>query len=84
MLPVDAFSNTKLITISMFINNLGYLEDKSLHFMKILNSGLEKINKMLVGLDKTAIIPKINKKDLLYLIVLEAEYANKKKEKDKR
>lgn len=49
--------------------------------MELLKSATEESNRMLVRLNTVAFIPKIDNKDLPDLIDLEAEWANKKKEK---
>lgn len=46
------------IIIDMHVSNLDYLKNKSLSFTKVPDSGIKKSNKMMVGLDITAIILK--------------------------
>ncbi len=65
----------------MYVTNLGYLKNGPLCFIKLPNGGMEESNRILVGLDIAAIIPKTNDQDILDLIDLEAELPNKKKEK---
>ncbi len=59
--PADPLSVVTLITINIYVTNLSYLEDKLLHFTKLLDDSMEESNKMLVGLDKTTIILKTDK-----------------------
>ncbi len=68
----------------MPIINLGYLEDRPLHFTKLLDGGIEESNRILVRLDRTLIIPQTNNQDSSNFIDLETEQINKKKEKVKR
>ena len=56
MWPVNLFFNVTLITIGMYVTNLGYLEDKFLYFTKLSNGNIEELDKILVGLDIAAII----------------------------
>lgn len=44
----------------MYIINLGYLEYKSLYFIELLDSYMEKLNKILIGLNTITIIPEID------------------------
>ena len=58
---IDPFPNTTFITVSMHVISLRYLEDGSLYFTELPDSGTEELNRMLVGLDTTAVIPNIDK-----------------------
>ena len=60
MWPADLFSNAILIIISIYITNLGYLQDKSLYFTELSNGSIEELKKILIKLDITAIISEIN------------------------
>ncbi len=82
--PADPLSDAILITVGMHFTNLGYLEDGPPRFMEFPNGGTEELNRMLVGLDTTAVIPETDNQDLPDLIDSEAERANKKKEKAER
>lgn len=68
----------------MPITYLGYLENKPLHFTKLLDGNIKESNKMLVRLDITLIIPKTNDQDSSNCIDLETKRINKKEEKVKR
>lgn len=83
-LLVDLFSNTTLAIVNMHITNLGYLEDKLFCFTKLLDSGIEELNKMLLGLDTAAVIPITDNQDLQNLINLKTIQASKKKKKVER
>ena len=61
------------ITISMYIINLSYLEDKLFYFTKLPNGDIEKLDRILIRLDISAIIPKTDNQDLSNQIKLEAE-----------
>ncbi len=82
--PVDPLPDTTLIIVGMHVTKLGYLEDGPPCFTELPDGGTEESNRMLVGLDTAAVIPETNDQDLPNLIDLEAERANKKKEKAKR
>lgn len=56
-LSIDLFSNITLAIVNIHITNLDYLEDKLLCFIKLLNSGIEELNRMLLGLNTSAVIP---------------------------
>lgn len=73
MWPADLFPNTTLITIGIYVINFGYLEDGPPCLMKFPDGDTKELNKMLVGLDTTAIIPKTNDQELLDLINSKAE-----------
>ena len=77
----DSLSNRILIIVGIHVTNLVYLEDKTPRFTEFLNCGMEESNKMLVKLNTATIILEIDNQNLLNLINLEAEWANKKKEK---
>ena len=62
--PTDPFSNMTFVTVCIHITNLSYLEDRSPHFSELLNSGIEELNRILVGLDTAAIISGTNNQDL--------------------
>ena len=57
MWPVDLLPDAILITVGIYIINLGYLEDKFPCFIEFSDGNIDKLNRMLVGLDTTAIIP---------------------------
>lgn len=80
----DPLYNVTLITVGIHITNLSYLKDKSFCFIKFLNGNIKKSNKILVELNTSTIILKINDQDLLNLIDLEVKQINKKKEKAKK
>ncbi len=84
MWPADPLPDTTLITVGMHITNLGYLEDGPPRFTELPDGGTEESNRMLVGLDIAAVIPKTDDQDLPDLIDSEAKRANKKKEKAER
>ena len=81
---VDPFPNITLIIIGIYVTSLGYLEDKPLCFINLLNSSIEELNKMLIKLDTATVIPKTDNQDQSDLINSKAERANKKKEKVER
>ena len=66
----DLFLDAIFITVGMHIINLGYLKDGSPYFTEFSDSNTEELNRMLVGLDTTTIIPKINNQNLPDLIDL--------------
>lgn len=72
------------VIVDMHVINLGYLEDRSPCFMKLPDGGIKELSRMLVGLDTSIVIPKIDKQNPSHLINLEIEPANKKKEKAER
>lgn len=79
--PADSLPDTTLVTIGKHLIKLGYLEDRSPRFTKQPKGNTEESNKMLIGLDIAIVIRKANDQDLLDLIDLEGERADKKKEK---
>lgn len=70
-----------LVIVDMHVINLGYLEDRPPCFMKLPDGGTKELSRMLVRLDTITVIPEIDKQNPPYLINLEVEQANKKKEK---
>ena len=56
----------------MHITNLGYLENRSSHFIELSNGNTEELNRILIRLDITAIISETGNQDLPHLIDLEA------------
>lgn len=84
MWSVDSLPNRTLITVSMHITNLDHLKDKTPRSTELPDSGMEKSNRILIGLDTVAIIPETDNQHLPNLIDSEAEWANKKKEKAKK
>ena len=68
----------------MHVTNLDYLGDGPLYFTKLPDGGMDKSNRILIGLDIAAVILETDDQDLLDLIDLETEQANKKKEKTER
>ena len=84
MWPANPLPNRTLITVDMHIINLGYLEERLFYFIELSDGDTEESNRILIGLEITTVIPKTNDQDLLDLIDLEVEQANKKKEKTKR
>lgn len=84
MWPANPLSNAILITVSMHVINLGYLEDGPPCFTEFSNGSTKESNKMLVGLDTTAVIPETDNQDPPDLIDLEVKRTNKKKEKAER
>ena len=84
MWSTNLFSNTTLVTIGIYITNLSYLKDKLFCFIKLSNIGIEKSNRILIGVNIAIIISKTNNQDLLNLIDLEVKRANKKNEKAER
>lgn len=60
-----------LIIVSIHITNPGYLEDRPPYCMKLPEDDTEESNRVLVGLDIAAIIPKTDDQDLMDLIDLE-------------
>lgn len=52
--------------------------------MEFLDDGIKELKKILVGLNIAIIMSEIENQDLLDLIDLKFEWANKKKEKAKR
>lgn len=82
--PADHLPDARFVIVGMHVTNLSYLEDKPSYFTELSESDMEESNKMLVGLDTASVIPETDKQDLLDLIDLEFEQANKKKEKAER
>lgn len=82
--PVDAFSNKTFITVNIYITNLDYLEDGLTHFTELLDGNIVDSSRMLISLDTTTVIFKIDNQDLPDLIDLKAEGINKKKKKTER
>lgn len=80
----DSFLYMTLVTIGMYVTNLGYLEDRSPCFMVLLEGSIKKSNRMLVGLDITVVILETNHQDLPDPIDLKVKWANKKKERAKK
>lgn len=80
----DFFLDATLVTVGIDITNLGYLKDRSSRSMKLPDSGIEKLNKILVELDTAAVILEINDQDPTDLIDSEAKWVNKKKEKARK
>ncbi len=68
----------------MYIINLSYLKDGLLYFTEFSEGNINELNKMLVGLDIATVISETDNQNLIDLIDLEVEWANKKKEKAKR
>ena len=58
--PTDPLSNAIFIIVDIYIINLGYLENRPLHFMELLDSGTKEFNKILVGLNIATVIPETN------------------------
>lgn len=81
---VDPFFDTIFITLSLYVLNLSYLEDKSFCFTKFIDSGIKELTKILIRLDTAAIILKTDDQDLSNLIHLEVEWANEKNEKNEK
>ena len=69
----DLFLDAILITIGIYIINLGYLEDRSLYFTELPNDGTEELNRILVWLDIVAVIQKIDIQNLPDIIDLEVK-----------
>lgn len=55
--PANPLPNTILITVDIYVINLGYLKDRPSCFMKFLNSSIEKSDRILVKLNIAAVIP---------------------------
>lgn len=56
----DFFSNISLVIVNMHITNLDYLKNKSLCFIKLLNSNIKELNTILIELDIPTVISKTN------------------------
>ncbi len=56
--PADLLPDTTLVTVGMHVTNLGYLEDRPPYFTELPEGGTEESNRMLIGLDTAAVIPK--------------------------
>lgn len=82
--PADFFPNAILVLVGIYVINLSYLEDRSLYITELPNDNIEESQRMLVGLDVAAIIPKTDNQNLPDLIDSIAKWVNKKKEKAKR
>lgn len=54
----DLLFNATLVRVGIYVTNLGYLKDKFSCFTELLESDTDESNKMFVGLDTAAIIPK--------------------------
>ena len=57
---IDLLFDVTLITIGIYVINLGYLKNRYPYFIEFLNSSIEESNKMLVRLDTIAVILEIN------------------------
>ena len=77
----DPLSNATLIIVGIYAINLSYPKDGPFCFIELPNSNIEESDKILIGLDTVIVIPKTDNQDLLDLINLEIQWANKKKEK---
>ena len=53
---VGPLSNTTLIIICIYVIKLSYIEDRFSYFTKLSDSGMEELNRILVGLDIAAVI----------------------------
>lgn len=71
--PIDPLSNIILSTVSMYVTNLGYMKDRPPYFMKLSDSGIKELNKMLVELDTATIISETDNQDLPNLINLKVK-----------
>lgn len=80
----DPLSNIILVIVGMYVTNLCFLKNKSLCFMELKDGDIKESNKIRVGLNRAAIIPKTDNQNLPNLIDLEVKSANKKKEKAER
>ncbi len=54
----DPLPDMTFIIVGMYVINLGYLEDGPFCFTELTNSDIEELNRMLIGLHTTTIIPK--------------------------
>ena len=81
MWPVNTLPDATLITVDIYVINLGSLKDKLPYFMEFLDGGMEESNKKLVELNTAPVISETKNLDLPDQIYLESEWANKKKEK---
>lgn len=68
----------------MHVINLGYLEDGPPCFTKLPDSGIEKLNRTLQGLDNAAAISNNDNKPSSNLSHLKAKWAKKKEKKTQR
>lgn len=59
--PINPLLDGILVTIGIHVIKLGYLEDGSPHFTKLLEGGTEDSNRMLLRLDSAAIILETDK-----------------------
>lgn len=82
--PIDPLFNVTLIIVDIYVTNLGYLKNRSPYFTELPDSVMEKLNKILVGLDTATVIPDIDDQDLSDRIDSKVEQAKKKKEKVER
>lgn len=73
-----------LVTVGINVNNLGYLEERSLCFIELSNGGTEELNKILVGIYIAAVIPENDNQNPLDPINSKAKQVDKKKRKAKR
>lgn len=71
MWPANLFPNVAFTMVGMHVTNPDYLEERPLCFTELLDSGIEKSNRILVRLDKAAVIPETDNQDLPDLINLE-------------
>lgn len=65
----------------MHVTNLGYLKDELFCFIKLSNSNMEELNKILGEMDNIAAISDNDNKYSPNLLDLKVKYAKKKKEK---
>lgn len=72
------------VTIDIQVTNLGYLENRTLGFIKLPDGGTQESNRMLVGLDTAVGITETKNQDLPYLISSKVDWVNKKKLKTER
>lgn len=57
---VEPLFDTTLVVIDLYIINPGYLKDGPTYFTKLLDNGMEKLNKMFVKLNIIDMISEIN------------------------
>lgn len=57
----NPFSDMIFVIVSIYVINLGYLEDRCSRFMELSDGSTKESNKMLVGLDTVAVISNTNK-----------------------
>lgn len=57
ILPIDSLFNATIITVDIHVINLDYPEERHFCLTELSDGSKEKLNRILVGLNTTAVIP---------------------------